>query len=105
MRMLSYISLLFFLQDYEVFWPVIEECVEAENFKVKLVNEQTQSSYVSRDFTMQSLQDDYELNVRMVHCTDWPHHCSAISEMYYLPNTVQETQLGYQNGPVVVVDR
>lgn len=88
-----------------MFWPVTQENIEAENFRVKLVSEQTHSSYVSRDFTMQSLQDDYELHVRMVHCANWPHHCASISEIYHLPNTVQETQLGYQNGPVVVVDK
>ncbi|KRT79091.1 hypothetical protein AMK59_7769 [Oryctes borbonicus] len=92
-------------QEYEVFWPSEQESIDAENFKVKLTNEQVQSSYVSRDFTMQSLQDDYELHVRMVHCTNWPHHCASVAEIYHLPNTVQETQLGYQNGPVVVVDR
>ncbi|KAK9718919.1 Fibronectin type III domain [Popillia japonica] len=92
-------------QEYEVFWPSEQESIDAENFKVKLTNEQAQSTYISRDFTMQSLQDDYELHVRMIHCTNWPHHCSSVAEIYQLPNTVQETQLGYQNGPVVVVDR
>lgn len=82
-----------------------EESIDAENYKVKLINEQAQSTYVTRDFTMQSLQDDYELHVRMIHCTNWPNHCTSISEIYHLPNTVQETQLGYQNGPVVIVDR
>ncbi|XP_071054817.1 putative receptor-type tyrosine-protein phosphatase mosPTP-1 isoform X3 [Onthophagus taurus] len=92
-------------QEFEVFWPVEQEFIEAENFKIKQTNETVQSSYVTRDFTMQSLQDDYELHVRMIHCMNWPHHCPSISEIYHLPNTVQDTQLGYQNGPVVVVDR
>ena len=53
---------------------------------------------------MQSLQDDYELHVRMVHCVNWPHHCS-ISEIFHLPSTVQKKQLGYQNAPIIVIDR
>ncbi|XP_065165511.1 tyrosine-protein phosphatase 99A isoform X2 [Atheta coriaria] len=92
-------------QDFEVFWPVDQDTIDAENYKVKLVNEVAQSSYVTREFTMQSLQDDYELHVRMIHSTNWPHLCSTASEIFYLPNTVQSAQLGYQNGPIVIVDR
>lgn len=82
-----------------------DESIDAENYKVKLINEQAQSTYVTRDFTMQSLQDDYELHVRMIHSMNWPLHCASISEIYQLPNIVQNSQLGYQNGPVVVADK
>lgn len=91
-------------QDFEVFWPVAPDCIEAENFKVKMVNEAPLSSYVVQDFIMQSLQDDYELTVKMVQASNWPHHCASISEIYCLPTAVQD-MLGYQNGPIVVVDR
>lgn len=94
-----------FVQEYEVFWPVTDENIEAENFRVKLVREHAHSTYVTREFTIQSLQDDYERNVRMVHSTDWPNNCTSISEIYQLPNAVQDTQQGYQNGPLVIVDR
>ncbi|XP_044256980.1 tyrosine-protein phosphatase 99A isoform X3 [Tribolium madens] len=90
-------------QEFEVFWPMDQETVDAESYKVKLVNEQAQSTYVTRDFTMQSLQDDYEIPVKMIHCTNWPHHCCSIAEIYHLPNTVLD--MGIQNGPIVVVDR
>ncbi|XP_008200584.1 tyrosine-protein phosphatase 99A isoform X3 [Tribolium castaneum] len=90
-------------QEFEVFWPMDQETVDADSYKVKLVNEQAQSTYVTRDFTMQSLQDDYEIPVKMIHCTNWPHHCCSIAEIYHLPNTVLD--MGIQNGPVVVVDR
>lgn len=91
-------------QDFEVFWPVIPETIEGETFKVKMVNETVQSTFVIREFIMQSLQDDYELTVKMVQCTNWPQHCASITEMYSLPNSVQEI-VGVQNGPIIVVDR
>jgi receptor-type tyrosine-protein phosphatase gamma len=90
-------------QEFEVFWPMDQETVDAESYKVKLVNEQAQSTYVTRDFTMQSLQDDYEIPVKMIHCTNWPHHCCTVAEIYHLPNTVLD--MGIQNGPIVIVDR
>ncbi|XP_063928096.1 tyrosine-protein phosphatase 99A isoform X2 [Zophobas morio] len=90
-------------QEFEVFWPMDQETVDAESYKVKLVNEQAQSTYVTRDFTMQSLQDDYEIPVKMIHCTNWPQHCCSIAEIYHLPNTVLD--MGIQNGPIVVVDK
>lgn len=68
-------------------------------------HERVLTSYMLREFTMQSLQDDYELHVRMVHGANWPNHCTSLAEFYHLPNTVHATQLGYQNGPVLVVDR
>ncbi|KAK5639716.1 hypothetical protein RI129_012208 [Pyrocoelia pectoralis] len=91
-------------QEFEVFWPTDQESIDSDNYKIKLSSEKTESMYVTRDFVMQSLQDDYELHVRMIHWTNWPHQCVYISEIFHLPNTVHETQLGYQNGPVVVVD-
>lgn len=91
-------------QDFEVFWPVVPEVIETDSFRVKMVNETTQSTYVVRDFILQSLQDDYELSTKMVHCANWPHHCASITELYFLPNAVQE-MIGIQNGPIVVVDR
>lgn len=54
---------------------------------------------------MQSLQDDYELHVRMIQYSDWPNHCPSVLNIYQFPSQVHELQLGYQNGPVVVVDR
>ncbi|KAB0798293.1 hypothetical protein PPYR_09286 [Photinus pyralis] len=92
-------------EEFEMFWPTEQESIDSDNYKIKLSSEQTEATYVTRDFVMQSLQDDYELHVRMVHWTNWPRQCVYISEIFQLPNAVQETQLGYQNGPVVVVDR
>lgn len=81
-----------------------QESIVTENFQLKLANEHAQYSFVLRDFTMQSIQDDYEIHVHMIYCTNWPHHCS-VSEIYQLPNIIQDKLKGLQNGPIVVVDR
>ncbi|KAF5274572.1 hypothetical protein FQA39_LY07184 [Lamprigera yunnana] len=92
-------------EEFEVFWPTEQDSIDSDNYKIKLGSEHMESNYVTRDFVMQSVQDDYELHVRMIHCTNWPHNCLYISELFHLPDIVQDTQMGYQNGPVVVIDR
>lgn len=91
-------------EEFEVFWPVVPETMEGETFKIRMMNENVQSTYVVREFIMQSLQDDYELSVKMVQWTNWPHHCASMVETFALPNAVQEI-VGVQNGPIIVVDR
>jgi len=93
------------LQEFGIFWPVANEEMEAENFRVKFVDEGDQGGFVTRDFTVHSLQDDYELLVRMIHCANWPHNCSPITSIFELINLVQEWHIEYQNGPIVVIDR
>lgn len=92
-------------QEFGIFWPVANEEMEAENFRVKFVDEGDQGGFVTRDFTVHSLQDDYELPVRMIHCANWPHNCSPITSIFELINLVQEWHIEYQNGPIVVIDR
>lgn len=92
-------------QEFGIFWPVAHEEMEAENFRVKFVDESDCSGYVTRDFTVQSLQDDYELPVRMMHCANWPHNCSPITSLFELIHLVQEWHREYRNGPIIVMDR
>lgn len=53
---------------------------------------------------MQSIQDDYELNVKMLHCPSWPElgHPASIFDFIL---DVHQRDTAYRNGPVVVVDR
>ncbi|XP_023703350.2 tyrosine-protein phosphatase 99A isoform X4 [Cryptotermes secundus] len=92
-------------QEFGIFWPVAHEEMEAENFRVKFVEESDCGDYVTRDFTVQSLQDDYELPVRMMHCANWPHNCSPITSLFELIHLVQEWHREYRNGPIIVMDR
>jgi receptor-type tyrosine-protein phosphatase gamma len=92
-------------QEFGIFWPVAHEEIEAENFRVKFVEEGERGGYMIRDFTLHSLQDDYELAVHMIHCANWPHNCSPIISVFELINLVQEWHHEYQNGPIIVMDR
>lgn len=58
---------------------------------------------MSRDFTMQSIQDDYELSVRMFHCSRWPELGHPASIFDFIVD-VHQRGSEYKNGPIVVVD-
>ncbi|CAH0561937.1 unnamed protein product [Brassicogethes aeneus] len=90
-------------QDFHVFWPVEQDTIDTDSFKVKLANEQIHGAYLTRDFLMQSLQDDYEIRIRMVHGNNWPHNGGSINDIYQIPNTVLESNI--HNGPIIVVDK
>lgn len=78
--------------------------IESEFYRVKYVSKINKCDYICRDFVIQSIQDDYELNVRMLHCPSWPDlgHPTGIFD-YILD--VHQRGSEYRNGPVVVVDR
>ncbi|KAK7794416.1 hypothetical protein R5R35_010393 [Gryllus longicercus] len=92
-------------QDYGTFWPMEQEDIEAEHFRVKLIDETDNVVYLTRDLSLHSLQDDYELVVRMFHQANWPHSCSSMVTVFDLISLVQKWHQKYQNGPIVVVDR
>ncbi|CAN7946182.1 unnamed protein product, partial [Ixodes hexagonus] len=59
----------------------------------------------SRDFILQSTQDDYELACRLLLCPGWPQSCSPLATAFELVKEVGTRQERDQNGPVVIVDR
>nr|XP_023025132.1 tyrosine-protein phosphatase 99A [Leptinotarsa decemlineata] len=90
--------------EYEIFWPAGEEVIETDTYTCKQTNENGNSAYYTREFLMRSVQDDYEIPVKMVHCFNWPHQVGSLAEMYHLPNFILDMQK-IQNGPIIVVDR
>lgn len=89
--------------EYGIFWPTESEgTLDGENFKVKLI----ESGSFSRDLTVQSLQDDYELTVRIIEspCVS-DHITSDLPALINLLDIVHKWHLEYQNGPIIVVDR
>ncbi|CAH1153716.1 unnamed protein product [Phaedon cochleariae] len=98
--MISYID----NSEYEVFWPEGDEAIETDTYICKQTNENGTSAYFLREFLMKSVQDDYEIPVKMLHCVNWPHQVASLSELYHLPNFVLDMQK-IQNGPIIIVDR
>ncbi|KAF6216641.1 hypothetical protein GE061_000987 [Apolygus lucorum] len=90
------------VDGYQAFWPSSKDAtIDSDNFKLKLIEESELDGTVSRDFTVQSLHDDYELTVRIIQPS---HTITEIYDIIQLINLVQQYHLEYQNGPIVVVD-
>ncbi|QQP42114.1 Uncharacterized protein FKW44_016678, partial [Caligus rogercresseyi] len=66
--------------------------LDQECFKVR------HSTY---DFVISSRHDDYEMEVRIIHCPDWP----SLTRGFAVLKLVQDWHLEYQDGPLVVVDK
>lgn len=49
---------------------IYQERVNVKNYKIKLVNKQAQPIYVTKDFKMQSFQDDDKILFKIIHCTN-----------------------------------
>ncbi|XP_030371000.1 tyrosine-protein phosphatase 99A isoform X3 [Scaptodrosophila lebanonensis] len=89
--------------NFAQFWPD-ETPTTSDYYRVKFLSKTNKSDYVSRDFVIQSIQDDYELNVKMLHCPSWPE-MSNPNSIYDFIVDVHERCNDYRNGPIVVVDR
>lgn len=87
-----------------MFWPVEGETLDGDNFKVKLIEQSELEGTVSRDLTIQSVQDDYELAVRIIQ-SPVSEPLTDLPALIKLINTVQQWHLEYQNGPIIVIDR
>ncbi|XP_064549413.1 tyrosine-protein phosphatase 99A isoform X5 [Drosophila montana] len=90
--------------NFAQFWPDEATPIESDYYRVKFLNKTNKSDYVSRDFVIQSIQDDYELSVKMLHCPSWPE-MSNPNSIYDFIVDVHERCNDYRNGPIVVVDR
>ncbi|XP_055315021.1 tyrosine-protein phosphatase 99A isoform X1 [Sitodiplosis mosellana] len=90
--------------SYQQFWPDDSLTIESDHYRINYISKMNKCDYVCRDFVMQSIQDDYELNVRMLHCPSWPEmgHPSSIYDFIV---DVHQRSNEYRNGPIVVIDR
>lgn len=93
-------------QEYPTFWPPQGEDIDYDTFRVKLSHESDQGCFIIRDFSIQSLQDDYELCIKMIQCSHWPHTMiSPTSAVFELVTFVQESLRESSSGPIAVLDR
>ena len=69
-----------------------------------MVSEISENNYIIRNFTIQSIQDDYELNVKMYENPHWMDINNS-QMIYDFVLKVHERCIDYKNGPIVVVDR
>ena len=95
----------YFIQEFPTFWPLRESDFELETFKVRYVEEAVHEGHSTFDFVVSSQHDDYELNVRIIHCPDWSHGLGKLQQNFDVLKLVQAWHLEYQDGPLVVVDK
>lgn len=86
------------------FWPNDSEPMESDYYRIRMVSETSENNYIVRNFVIQSIQDDYELSVRMFENPMWPDMANPRS-IYDFAVRVHERCAQYRNGPIVVVDR
>ncbi|XP_058812317.1 tyrosine-protein phosphatase 99A [Topomyia yanbarensis] len=86
------------------FWPNELEPLESDYYRIRMVSEATENNYIVRNFVIQSIQDDYELSVRMFENPMWPDMANPRS-IYDFAVRVHERCAEYRNGPIVVIDR
>lgn len=73
--------------------------------KVRFLEEKLHSGLTTIEVAVQSVQDDYELPVRLIQAPNWPTSLPALNNTMSLVSLVQEMTTNYQNGPLVVVDK
>lgn len=93
-------------QSFRQFWPNENETIENEYYRLQLSIEgdDEEYDYVIKHFKIQSIQDDSEINVRMLYNPSWPNLNNTTS-LYDFLVKMHERSDNYKNGPIVVVDR
>ncbi|KAL5015070.1 hypothetical protein ScPMuIL_009340 [Solemya velum] len=94
-------------EEYKQFWPDKDSDVEVDtgDFNLSFREEEHKLNYITRDFLLESNQDDYILMTRIVSSNYWPESCSPIHTVFELIHTVRELHKQNDRGPVIVVDK
>lgn len=100
-------------EEESTYWPSKkDEPVTFEALKVTLLEEELSNmEFVTRDFLVESLQDEDPLQIRQYSCSYWPESCSPVHTTFDLINAVQKhckqnsENSKYMNGPIVVHDK
>ncbi|XP_054751228.1 receptor-type tyrosine-protein phosphatase gamma-like isoform X2 [Lytechinus pictus] len=100
-------------EDEPIYWPTnVDEPLTLGALTITLCEEEHSNiSFITREFLVQSSQDDDQLNVRQYHCSYWPDCCSPLHTAFDLIYAVQKRNefLERSNkdtvGPITVHDR
>ncbi|XP_070557951.1 receptor-type tyrosine-protein phosphatase alpha-like isoform X2 [Ptychodera flava] len=90
--------------DLVTYWPTVDNLnFDCSNFTVTLKTEEHHLNMITRDFLLQSSQDDYMMNVRQFQYGYWPESCTP-DTIFELIITVQKWKQQFE-GPVTVHDK
>jgi receptor-type tyrosine-protein phosphatase gamma len=84
-------------ESCEPYWLPLGECMKCgDSFTVQLREENFDMDFVLRDFLLQSIDEDYEFNCRMITACYWPDSCTPIKTAFDLVNKVKMFRLQSQ---------
>jgi protein tyrosine phosphatase len=71
------------------YWPSVGDTMKCDSFTVMLREENFDMDFVIRDFLLQSIDEDYEFNCRMISACYWPDSCTPLESAFDLINKVR----------------
>ncbi|XP_063439230.1 tyrosine-protein phosphatase 99A-like isoform X4 [Mytilus trossulus] len=94
-------------QEFIKFWPEEDTPLQVDTgiFKLTCREEETGYMYTTRDFLLESTQDDYVLMTKMISCSNWPRDDQPLCKAFDLIDTIRDIHRLNDIGPVIVVDR
>ena len=94
-------------EEFIKFWPEEDQPLNIDTgmFKLGFREEETGSLYTTRDFLLESTQDDYVLMTKMISCSNWPNPEQSLAKAFDLIDTVRDIHRQNDIGPVIFVDR
>ncbi len=91
--------------EFGIFWPGPQMSIEMDAMRVTLLDESEANGFQVKDFAMSSLNEEFELTVRLIFSPSWPHLCTPLSTTTEFVNLVQNINIERGSGPLVVMDR
>jgi receptor-type tyrosine-protein phosphatase gamma len=92
--------------EFGIFWPGPQMSIEMETMRVSLVDESEANGYQIKDFSLVSINEEFELTVRLIFSPSWPHLCTPLSTTTEFANLVQNIHIQRGGGgPLAVMDR
>ena len=90
----------------ENFWLEPGLVMKCDSFTVILKDEAFDIDFVYRDFLLQSIDEDYEFNCRIISVSYWPDSCAPVKSAFDLVNKVRQLRCSttMSLGPIIIHD-
>ena len=88
------------------FWLEQGSVMKCDSFTVILKDEAFDIDYVYRDFLLQSIDEDYEFNCKIISASYWPDSCAPTKSAFELVNKIRQLRSTtiMSLGPIIVHD-
>jgi receptor-type tyrosine-protein phosphatase gamma len=94
------------LDKVENYWFEQGLAMKCDSFTVILKDETFDMDFVYRDFLLQSIDEDYEFNCRIISACYWPDSCAPVKSAFDLINKIRQLRAASNMslGPIIVHD-